>query len=498
MFVRGVLLSSLLVNSLIGDAAGVGIRRIPNANHIFNAIHSSMRQWGSSLNHNGMSFFLATVPEGTQFYHGTHSPHPVEGSEWLAFEPEHALVFAQPQGSPGGPKRPDIEPKPRMSTKFLEQLPLNRLSANSAKAGYLHTYVTSKNLRLLYVDGMSAGKTARGTLDSQDRILLNDSLSEFNDRKRADLICEMADNVWEGRIDGVIRMEAGFEIILCHFERDLKVVRITQGPPRGNPETERRPKDPNIWVTAVASRYHGIGGHRVILDYDHFVTAYTYGLDLFHLQSPLPRLKNFSTEQLEPIRGDLHDLVMGYDTPTRSSLDWQAVTDMIVLRYSDELQNLVSGSFHSISELQYYVETLLSMFIDYSTTKNSEAISNRCAEQFIPKYAPTDTLAYRTVLSISNSICSNLTAVLFAEDLTETTTSLRELISYLSWTTWKECRGCKCDELCFIPMWPLGTVGDYNHPRCQERSSISLPRTRNESYWNGPSRRQSLFELGWL
>ncbi|KAJ4290997.1 hypothetical protein N0V90_010193 [Kalmusia sp. IMI 367209] len=30
-----------------------------------------MRQWGSSLNHNGMSFFMATVPTGTQLYHGT-------------------------------------------------------------------------------------------------------------------------------------------------------------------------------------------------------------------------------------------------------------------------------------------------------------------------------------------------------------------------------------------------------------------------------------------
>ncbi|GME41557.1 hypothetical protein BKCO1_320003 [Neofusicoccum parvum] len=57
---------------------------VQNANHVFNAIHSSMRQWGSSLNHNGMSFFLASVPEGTQFYHGRSSNE----SSWRGAKPK--------------------------------------------------------------------------------------------------------------------------------------------------------------------------------------------------------------------------------------------------------------------------------------------------------------------------------------------------------------------------------------------------------------------------
>jgi hypothetical protein len=76
--------------------------RVHNANHLFNAIHSSMRQWGSSLNHNGMPFFLATVPAGTQLYHGTSRSEPIEGMEWLAFEPEHGLLFARPNRGPPG------------------------------------------------------------------------------------------------------------------------------------------------------------------------------------------------------------------------------------------------------------------------------------------------------------------------------------------------------------------------------------------------------------
>lgn len=53
-----------------------------NANYIFNEIHSSARQFGSSLNHNGMAFFLATVGAGVEFYHGSSSADPVRGMEW--------------------------------------------------------------------------------------------------------------------------------------------------------------------------------------------------------------------------------------------------------------------------------------------------------------------------------------------------------------------------------------------------------------------------------
>ncbi len=56
-----------------------------NAPLIFNDIHSSMRQRGSSLNHNGMSLFPGRIPNNTHLYHGTHKPDAVKGMEWLAF-----------------------------------------------------------------------------------------------------------------------------------------------------------------------------------------------------------------------------------------------------------------------------------------------------------------------------------------------------------------------------------------------------------------------------
>lgn len=78
-----------------------------HANHIFNAIHNSMRQFGSSLHHNGMSFFIATVPAGTHLYHsGMYDDKAVQGTEWLAFEPEHALIFTHNPGPKNRPRPP--------------------------------------------------------------------------------------------------------------------------------------------------------------------------------------------------------------------------------------------------------------------------------------------------------------------------------------------------------------------------------------------------------
>lgn len=380
------------------------------------------------------------------------------------------------------------------------------------KAGYLHTYAAAKDLRLLYVDGMSAGKSAIGTLDSQDRILLNDSVDSFEhdgppgrgpggpagERDRAIKACKLAKDVWNDRIDGILRMEAGFEIILCSFERDLEVVRITQAKGfegRAHGSSKQEPGHPhtrgmrprpggmghNNWMKAIAARYHGIGGHRVIVDYDNFVTAYTYGLDLFPEGATLPRLKHLPTQELEPIRQDLHDLVINHNS-SRHSFDWQSIADMIVTRYSDELQVLAAGNFYSVESLREELETILGPFIDYSDETDGNAIADRCAEQFIPHYAPNDTLASEVVRTISQKICSTLTTAMLdtSLDLETALNNFQDLIDYLAWSTWKECRGCAYDELCVIPMWPMGTVEDYEHPRCKDPSQ---PDTQGKSYW---------------
>lgn len=506
---------------------------IQNANHIFNVIHDSMRQWGSSLHHNGVSFFLANVPAGTQLYHGTSKSTPVNGTEWLAFEPEHAMVFARPHMGPP-PRRPE-DGDDDVDRGHHEELrrrqhhgpgdrppgpppPLEDFEASEEKdGGYLHTYAAAKDLRLVYIDGMSAAKTNKGTLDSQDVLLFNNTLDDtpkegqrgpMGEFERATKACEMSENEWGGRIDGVIRMEAGFEVILCAFERDLTSVRIIQvkpdsregGPkgrmhdrhagPRKDDDGKRRGPpgggppgmDSARWMRAVTARYGGIGGDRVSLNYDHFVTAFAYDLDLFQDNSSLPRLGQVPDAELDVVRRDLNALILAHGAG-ETSRNWQAITDMIVKRYSDELSYLASGEFTDIKGLHQHIETMLSPFIDYSE-RDTSSEAERCATQFLPLATQdSQVLAARAVHSVAHRVCSTLLEAWAEEDIESAVQKIQDLIDYLDWTSWKECRGCADHEICVVPIWPMGSVADYEKPTCRE---ASRPYDDNgESYWGG-------------
>ncbi|KAJ5816593.1 hypothetical protein N7447_008826 [Penicillium robsamsonii] len=524
----------------LSNALSTAPTNVPNKNenYIFNVIQDSMRQWGSSLHHNGVSFFLAGVPVGTQFYHGTSTASPVNGTEWLAFEPEHAMVFARPRRGPPPHLPPDDNDTEQQEGGHRELRkrkhhdtdekhhgpPGDHLpkALDENEAGYLHTYVAAKDLRLLYLDGMSAAKTSKGTLDAQDA------------SERARLACEMADNEWEGRIDGVLRMEAGFEIILCHFERDLTPVRITQvkqhsegqrgprgnrkhgdrdghhkegadkqhdgqgpkkeddgkrhgpggpggpgGPPHGGPENG---PDSSRWMRAITARYNGIGGNRVSLNFNHFVTAFSHNVDLFQDNSTLPRLANLSADERALIRADVTNLIMTHD-PTDVCEDWQVITDMIVTRYSKELSYFASGSVDSVENLQSEIERVLSPFIDYSK-RNYLAEIERCATQFLPPL-PSEGggIAAHAVHGVAHRICSALVETGKEQDLESAVQVVRNLVAYLDWATWKECRGCATNEICVVPIWPMGTVQDYNSPQCKDASN---PYDQGgESYWGG-------------
>jgi len=86
----------------------------------------------------------------------------------------------------------------------------------------LHTYRAARPLNLLHIDGMSVGMLY-GVLDTQDYILLNWSStrdpSYGGEFTRAQDLCRLAEDwAWPGgRIDGFIRMEAGYEIIYYDF-----------------------------------------------------------------------------------------------------------------------------------------------------------------------------------------------------------------------------------------------------------------------------------------
>lgn len=440
--------TALVTISFARDSAE-GVR---NANHIFNAIHAVMRHPILSEYPQGVSFFLATVPKGIQFYHGTGEEHPVTGLEWLAFEPEHSLGFAHRSGR-------RLQPRERESSQKLlqEEDPL------TSTHGYLHTYVSAKDLRLLYLDGMSAGPGQ--SLEAQDRILFNDSIPQ-NDRPgsgrprqeseveqrgkklggppseqaRALQACQMAEERWAGRIDGLLRTEGDFEIILCHFERDLDLVRISQtkpqklfrndshGPGPGGKKPGRKPG------RAVTSRYDDLRGHQAIIDFGHVVSAYTYDLNLFPNNTRLPQLSHILQEELIPIQHAIDSMILNNE-PSKGAFNWQAVTDVIIERYSSQLQSFAEGDFQSLETLRDKLEAFLEPFIDYQGYYNSSKIVDSCQRQLIPRSAPEFGLASEAVRHILHRICTTFTSTLLDSqmDLETAIEGFAQLISYLSW-----------------------------------------------------------------
>lgn len=459
-----------------------------NANHIFNAIHSSMRQFGSSLHHNGMSFFIATVPAGTHFYHsGSNDETAVKGMEWLAFEPEHALIFARNPGPRHRPRPPPplLEVQSTERQHVLAKIEAHEDSTKKERPGYFHTYTAKHDLRLLYVDGQAAAKSNFGTLDTQDYILAKNVHRDdgtMGEWMRAHNMCKRAREQWKGHIDGILRMEGGFEIILCSFEESLDLLRISPVLV-GNQDENWRADEQVNYFQSIGARYQGIGGNRVKLDYEDFVSAFTFPeANLFQF-GKLPRLNATDSKTLDQIRAQVDRLASKTRNQKASLHDWQSVVDMIVARYSPRLAYISSLAINSTSLLQANLDRYMRPFIDYKN-RDSEAEIRRCTQELIPGNWPINT-AGQAVWTVSRRICSTMSFLSYHAseiELDAAVQQVNELMEWLDWTTWKQCTGCKVDEVCVVPMWPWGGLGDWKKPNCANRETI----TSHMGYWNRP------------
>ena len=475
---------AISILTLIGQTVAYLDKDLSHANHIFNAIHDSMRQFGSSLNHNGMSIFLATVPKDTELYHGNAFADQVNGTEWLAFEPEHALMFARgpierPPDSPrDDPNHVELSLLSRQISRGGLQMVLNdneKSRPPPIKPGYLHTYRTKHDLRLLYVDGQSAAKSDKGTLDVQDYILLPEPASgapgewlPFDDYARAQGICKVAATEWEDQIDGIIRMEAGFEIILCDFEKHLDVVRIVRAKSIYT-DYELHELNENMlnYYKAVAARYNGIGGGRVRLGYDTFITLYGHSEAMYFNDEGLPRIDN-NSKAITNVRDLVGELAMS--SAEVSGTNWQAVSDLVVARYAHRIPYLASGAFSNLTEFKKEVDRAIRPFIDYDD-RNRTAEVERCSKQFLPdntvgaKHLPS---AQQTILHVTTTICATLSSVMYDDlELSSALQRVKDLKMWLNWSDWKRCSGCSDHEVCFLAIWPLGNKEDLEAPRCR-------------------------------
>lgn len=448
---------------------------LPHANHIFNSVNNALKQWGSSLQHNGMSFFLVTVKQGIELYHGTSSPYPVNDTEWLAFEPEHALIFAWPPRKHRGP--PPSPPPPRPASQ--QQIPLKarhdkRDRSEEKGYGYFHTYRTQHDLRLMYFDGQSAAKSTKGTLDTQDVVLRNKTTGDGGKGVRIEWdweiardLCNQTQTRWDDKIDGFLRMEGGFEIILCSFERHLDVVDI-HAVESAHFGDERGKIIGLDYARAVAARYDGLGDDKASIDFDNdFLSLYSSPDTIyFEHDSRLPRVRNDSST-LDPFRKSIDDMVLS--KPKESgTVNWQAVASLIVTRYAERIDFLASIDPSDDEEwLHNEVISTLRPFRDDAVRDDHHSIS-LCTNQFLPSDDPYTSLASQAVRAVSHRICQSLFHAADARDASSAVARIKKLKAWLQWPDFlrKGCLGCDFREKCSLPIWPSGTAEDLLHPHC--------------------------------
>ena len=563
-----------------------------NANHLFRTLISAGRQFPSSINHNGVSFFLATVPAGTRLYHGRGSAEPVgHGMEWLAFEPEHAMNFAntvcfvdddgQRHGvaenpridasvlsSGGSPKwwldlatlwdttfqatdiRTNCTCPPEAKTSDLskktssdrphaqqQQRPLHHQSPSSdhnnphhpprtdicLQPGHLHTYAAPSQLHLLYIDGMSAAKSPLGTLASQDLILLHNSPYQPHpsidpmsaEIQRATGLCDLAKSKWDGKIDGFVRMEHGFEILLCDFtkvsfEGAVMKNRTMMGWTGRREAAEAAALQ--FWRAVGEDRYWGIGSGRLRVWTERWVSAFTVpGLDLWKgsIDGVLPSLEGMKDEAAEGLVRQVEELARQYHRQgdQREEIDWQGIAVLYVQRYAKRLQYLME--IDDVDELVQAVKEVYMVYLDdeqqHSSDDDSESKAiQRCTHAFIPSHLtalpiPDQSISQQAVSSVANRICTTLHNIQSKANapLADHQNRLHDLEDYLRWPQWAHCNGdraCGLDEVCFTAIWPWGSQEDHDEPRCRNKTElleVMGRRPGEDDYWRtGRGRRR--------
>ncbi|OBS25806.1 hypothetical protein FPOA_06342 [Fusarium poae] len=502
---------------------------------VFNEIHSAGRLWGSSLYHNGFGFFPATVPAGTMFYHGSRQNVTPAGLEWLAFDLEHAENFARSfKFKPGRGRPPAPIPgkdKPEQEDDVLAgglREELRRRNERISKElhvrddgeegdvnvrGYLHLYQTTRELNFLLLDGMSAGKTRMGTLDSQDLVLRENKGDHkmMDEKNRADDLCKIATK-WG--LDGFVRMEIGVEVIKCDFSKDLNLVNMMRTELRDH-LVDNKDLTAFQWVRAVAERYDDIGADRLRIDFSSMVSGLFFPINVSNTDPERPDLKRLGAATIEELVDIKEYLKEVLRQPRRYTVNWQGVVDLIVTRYSKRIALMAYEqlpSRHFISEVRGATLTWYdapSLPDDVSLTKRGE--TNRTADAIEEcrihylrpallvkaKWSVEDRLIYTSLDTVIGTICNTLYSVRGrllsvserdGEDDEELEKAvqhgravMQELMGELEWTTWKKPQACAPDEVPAIAMWPFGTKEDHWHPGCR---SIDVIQNPNGSYWD--------------
>jgi hypothetical protein len=119
----------------------------------------------------------------------------------------------------------------------------------------LWTYVSNRDLRVLYFDGVSAELNDTGVLDSQEVLLARQGgawvgQGPWDDYARLRALCAWAK---DKNVDGFVRMNTAFELAYCDFERGIDLVSKINITVPNTPPWELPPLEPTCNNTSLRS-----------------------------------------------------------------------------------------------------------------------------------------------------------------------------------------------------------------------------------------------------
>ncbi|CCE65050.1 hypothetical protein TPHA_0J02300 [Tetrapisispora phaffii CBS 4417] len=368
-----------------------------NSTHIFNSIYAVLRQGPADIHPLGVSYFPAVIPKGTLLYRAGKKEVP--GSfEWLAMDHEFSYSFGSRYSSYGRKSLKIRSRKPSSKTGAGAGLgagnsPTGGPSPNGPSAlkaaTHMMTFRATRDMnKFIYLDGASAAKSTTGEMDTQELLynVLRKKFEEANpgqnkmpERDFAEYICKWGKPLG---LDGLIRVEIGFEIVLCDFQKDN--IELVSNIPLRNPATELGLPSPSVisvengwpvennqlledkltdeqkkilekeyyWQSildnySLARQYnwlqagnaHDQGDKRIKIDYRHFVT----GINRIPMDvNPMKRrlLNEHMTFELQSdIVNDLEEILKNDFDYTKSN-DWQEIFDEFITKFSPMLKTI--------------------------------------------------------------------------------------------------------------------------------------------------------------
>ncbi|KAG2106807.1 uncharacterized protein F5147DRAFT_761620 [Suillus discolor] len=484
---------------------------------VFETANSLLQHWPNTRHRIGHTIVPGTVPVGTLLYHGAITgPHLPTALDWVAVEPDHSAFFCK------GP----------------------------IEIGCWHlTLAVTRPMKVLYFDGNSAAKLPEGTLDTQDLVAWSEMKPEWlwNEERRIKDLCKWGEKYG---VNGFVRMEMNFEIMICNFTSHTEIVsflyleniriRIGTNPPPEDLYTMHR----TFELTHSASwRENYPGETRIMLDFSRLVSFYDTAL----VPSLVPRrvgldrwdhrVAGISPEDIESVQDRLAQ-ALARPPATTSGIDWKTVLRVVVDRYASRLEfiqhllnlTLDDGTiFDHAQQIQRRLRTVLLPYTVFaalppntSVTANATnswaaPVFRECAASHTASIAsrgttltPSEHLLLQAVRETTHEICRVVTKM-WASGMNsgvdafyppeqrpeadhihtligEWKEDVTQLISWLDWSVWVKCRpACGFEEMCYLPTWPFGFVRSPGAPlQAQWDNSASLWPDPNNGEWKRP------------